>query len=251
MGTARLRFYEELNDFLPPSERGKTVSCNFTGTPSVKDIVESIGVPHVEIDLILVNGQSVDFKCKLTDGDEVSVYPVFESFNIATVTRLREVPLRDLKFILDVHLGKLSKYLRLLGFDTSYNSGYDDNTIIRISVLDKRIILTHDRGLLKNSRVSRGYWVRSMDLEEQAKEIIRKFDLKSSMKPFTRCLECNGMLVDVEKEEVIKHLLPKTKTYFNKFRKCFDCGRIYWEGSHYESMTKFINKIISPDSTSF
>ncbi len=245
MSIAWFRFYEELNDFLPPSSRQQPVSCTFNSHPAIKDLIESLGVPHVEIDLILVNGTSVDFKYKLKDGDQVSVYPVFESLDISGVTRLREKPLRDPTFILDVHLGKLSKYLRLLGFDAYYDKSYNDDEIIRISVSEHRTILTHDKGLLKHGRVTRGYWIRSQDPEEQLRELIRKFDLKSSIRSFSRCLECNGLLIDTDKDEIIDKLQPKTKIYYRDFRKCPVCGRIYWEGSHYERMMGFLQRILN------
>jgi uncharacterized protein with PIN domain len=248
MSVAWFRFYEELNDFLPPSRRKESFPCTFTGNPSVKDIIESLGVPHVEVDMILVNGESVDFKYKLKDGDQVSVYPVFESLDITGVTHLRAKPLRDLKFILDVHLGKLSKFLRLLGFDTYYDRNYSDDIIVSISVSEKRIILTHDRGLLKNSQITRGYWVRSQDPEEQLREIICRFDLRNNLRSFTRCMECNSLLIDTEKDDIVKNLLPKTKRYYQDFRKCPGCGRVYWEGSHYERMKKFIQKIMNPEN---
>lgn len=251
MSQAWFRFYEELNDFLPDARKKQSFSCTISGNPSVKDIIESLGVPHVEVDMILVNGTPVDFTCKLKDGDQVSVYPVFESFDLSEVTHLREKPLRELKFILDVHLGKLVKYLRLCGFDTYYDNNYNDEEIISISVSGKRIILTHDRGLLKNSRVTRGYWVRSLDPEKQIIEITGRFDLKNNLNPFTRCLACNELLTDIEKDEVIHRLLPKTNKYYHVFKKCPGCDRIYWEGSHYEKMKKFIQKLMNSEYTDY
>jgi uncharacterized protein with PIN domain len=251
MSQVWFRFYEELNDFLPVARKKQSFSCVVSGNPSVKDIVESLGVPHVEVDMILVNGKSVDFCFRLKDGDQVSVYPVFESFDISEATHLREKPLRELKFILDVHLGKLVKYLRLCGFNTYYDNNYDDQTIIDISLSEKRLILTHDRGLLKNSRVTRGYWVRSLDPDKQIMEIIERFDLKNNFNPFARCLECNEVLTDIKKEEVISSLMPKTKKYYDTFKKCPGCDRIYWEGSHYEKMKKFIQKLMNSEDTDY
>jgi uncharacterized protein with PIN domain len=251
MSQVWFRFYEELNDFLPDIRKKQSFSCTISGNPSVKDIIESLGVPHVEVDMILVNGKSVDFCYRLKDGDQVSVYPVFESFDISEATHLREKPLRELKFILDVHLGKLVKYLRLCGFNTYYDNNYDDQTIIDISLSEKRLILTHDRGLLKNSRVTRGYWVRSLDPDKQIMEIIERFDLKNNFNPFARCLECNEVLTDIKKEEVISSLMPKTKKYYDTFKKCPGCDRIYWEGSHYEKMKKFIQKLMNSEDTDY
>ncbi len=241
---ALFRFYEELNDFLPQARRKMSFEYSFRGNPSVKDAVEALGVPHVEIDLILVNGQSVDFSFKLHDGDSVSVYPVFESFDITPVIRLRDKPLREPKFIADVHLGKLTRHLRLYGFDTHYEPGLSDSEIIGHSLQDKRIILTRDRGLLKNRQVTRGYWIRSAYLAEQIKEIFVRFSLKTYINPFTRCMECNTILRDAGKEEISVRLLPKTRLYYHKFKECHNCGRIYWNGSHYERMKKNIEEML-------
>jgi len=242
---ALFRFYEELNDFLPQSRRKRPFEYLFRGNPSVKDAIEALGVPHVEIDLILVNSQSVDFLFKLHDGDSVSVYPVFESIDITPVIRLRDKPLRETKFIADVHLGKLTRHLRLYGFDTHYEPGISDSEIIDHSLQDKRIILTRDRGLLKNRQVTRGYWIRSAYPAEQIKELFVRFSLKTNINPFTRCMECNSILTDTGKEEISVRLLPKTRQYYDKFKECPGCGRIYWNGSHYESMKKNIEEMLN------
>jgi uncharacterized protein len=244
MNLAWFRFYEELNEFLPPGKRKKRFPYSFNGTPSVKDSIEALGVPHVEVDMILVNSLSVDFSYKLRNADSVSVYPVFESFDITPVTHLREKPLRDLKFICDVHLGKLAKYLRLCGFDVSYKIRCDDDELISTSISEKRVILTRDKELLKNKQVTHGYWIRSQHPDEQLKEVIQRFDLKYQIRPFTRCLKCNGNLINVSREDVSSRLLPRTRLYYNEFKKCPECDHIYWEGSHYERMKKNIDCIV-------
>ena len=238
------RFYEELNDFLPGSRKKVQFPYTFNGNPSVKDAIESMGVPHVEVDMILVNGIPVGFNYKIKNGDVISVYPVFESLNIGEVQRLRSNPLRIPKFILDVHLGRLAKYMRLCGLDTSYEEDLTDREIVNISVSQKRIILTRDRGLLKAKEVTHGHWIRSSKPVEQLNEVVRSFDLKSSFHPFTRCLECNGVLIAVPREEIDSRLPERTKKYFTEFRRCPGCNRIYWEGSHYERMKKFLNNIL-------
>jgi len=237
------RFYEELNDFLPSYRRKTSFSFSFLGNPSVKHAIEELGVPHVEVDMILVNGNSVDFSYRLKKGDQVSVYPVFESFDISNVQRLRAKPLRNPMFILDVHLGRLSKYLRLLGIDTLFEKDLNDGQIINKSLSEHRIILTRDRGLLKNRTVTHGYWIRSSKPTEQLTEVLKRLDLKSGLHPFTRCLECNGVLADVQKEKIMNLILPKTQNFYTEFKQCTNCGRIYWEGSHYEKMKKFIQTV--------
>ena len=244
MHQAWFRFYEELNDFLPSSRRKVSFEYNFQGTPSVKDAIEALGVPHVEVDMINVNGHPVDFTYKLKSGDKVSVYPVFESFDITNVSLLRSKPLRDPKFILDVHLGKLAKYMRIYGMDALYFPDITDPEIVDLAIKEHRIILTRDRNLLKNRKATYGYWIRSQNTREQLREVFKRLDLKRLLKPFTRCPECNGILVNVHKEEIIDKLLPKTREYYTDFKKCRDCGHIYWEGSHYDSMKEQIDKML-------
>jgi len=192
---ASFRFYEELNDFLPKLKRRKLFSFSFSGRPSVKDCIEAIGVPHCEVDLVLVDGRSVDFSFQLFGGERVAVYPVFESFDISPVVRLRPRPLRVVKFVVDVNLGKLASYLRLLGFDCVYCSDLEDDEVVRISVVEKRIILSRDVGLLKHGQVTHGYWVRHIQPKAQVREVVRVLQLQSGFKPFSRCAECNGLLV--------------------------------------------------------
>ena len=244
MSLAYFRFYEELNELLPPAKRKKEFEYSFKDNPTVKDAVEAIGVPHVGIDLILVNGVSVGFNEKLKDGDRVSVYPVFEALDIASATHLRPKPLRETKFILDVHLGRLAKYLRLCGFDSLFSKYFDDREIIDVAVAEKRIILTRDKQLLKDKRVTHGYWIRSQNHTEQLMEIFVRFDLRDRLQLFTRCITCNTVLEKVSKEEIEHRLLADTSRYYSKFTRCPGCDRIYWEGSHYNNMKVIIENVI-------
>jgi uncharacterized protein with PIN domain len=240
--TASFRFYEELNDFLPPGKRKKVFDYPFNGNPAIKDPIEALGVPHTEVDLIIVNGQSVGFDHKLQNADWVSVYPVFESMDISPIVKLRKTPLRRSAFICDSHLGKLAKLLRLLGFDTKY---YDNDTeIVRISIQEKRIILTRDRQLLKRKEITHGVCIRSTDPELQVKEVLKRFDLYSQIKQFYRCTMCNNVLHPISKSDIQHRLEPKTAMHFNEFYFCPGCERIYWKGSHYKKLKKKIEKFI-------
>jgi uncharacterized protein len=245
---ATFRFYEELNDFLPPQKRKVPFSVEFRGNPSIKDIMESLGVPHTEADLILSNGESVPFSYHVKDGDTISVYPEFESLNIASVTRLNKKPLREIKFIADVNLGKLAKYLRLLGFDCLYNKEYTASEIIETAETQKCIILTRAASLLKNKKISRGYWIRSQYPQEQTREVIRRFDISADMKPFSRCLICNGIITEIEKENVINELEPETIKNYYEFSRCSSCKKIYWKGSHTIKLQTFIQSIAKKDT---
>ena len=148
-----------------------------------------------------------------------------------------------LKFIADVHLGKLARKLRLLGFDTYFESNLDDNEIIRMSLAEDRIVLSRDKELINNSRITQGYRILSSDPREQIREVMIRFDLQNNLNPFSRCIDCNGMIENVSKESVNEYLPPKTRQYFDEFFRCRGCGKIYWEGSHYENMKKQIQNL--------
>jgi len=238
-----IRFYEELNDFLPLSNKKKRYDIHLTGRQTVKDLIESQGVPHTEIDLILINGHPVNFSQIVNESDDISVYPVFENFNISGLTPLKNRPLRDSKFILDVHLGRLAKYLRAMGFDTLYRNDYPDNEIVDISNKERRIILTRDKGLLMRNAVQRGYWVRNTGVKDQAFEIMKKFDLFAMIHPFKRCMECNGLIEPVSKESIIHLLQSRTRQYYDEFFRCTGCQKVYWKGSHYGRMNRFIMEV--------
>lgn len=240
---ATLRFYEELNDFLPSNKRKKRFEHSFIDRTSVKDMIESLGVPHTEVDLILVNGNSVNFSYLVNGSDDISVYPMFESLDITNLQRLRAKPLRKPKFVLDVHLGTLAKYMRMLGFDTLYKNNYKDDEIVKISLKEGRAILTKDRGILKRSEVTRGYWIRSTKTDEQIIEVIKRFNLKAQIKKLSRCLLCNSLLKKISKEKAIDRLPRKVKEYQHEFYYCKNCDKVFWKGSHYTKMMGIIEKI--------
>lgn len=240
---ATFRFYAELNDFLPSDLRGRGIEYRFADSPGIKDPVEAQGVPHAEVELIVVNGESVGFEYRLRHGDRVAVYPVFEAFDVAPLVRLREAPLRRTAFVLDANLGKLARRLRLLGFDALYRNDYDDADVVRISVATGRIILTRDRRLLFAKVVTHGYWLRATDPDEQAREVIARFDLARRVRPFARCIACNGLIEPVEKDEIADRLEPLTRKYYDEFYRCADCGRIYWEGSHFTRMRALVERL--------
>jgi uncharacterized protein len=231
--TAEFRFYEELNDFLPAVRRRRTFVHAFQGTPAVKDVIESLGVPHTEIDLILIDGRSVRFSYRLRGRERVAVYPVFERFDIRPLYRLRPQPLRRSRFVADVHLGKLARRLRLLGFDTLYARDYADATLADISAREGRILLTRDVGLLKHAAVSRAHWLRSSDPQAQLREVIEAFSLRRNMNPFTRCTICNGELRRITHAAAAGRVPPRVYARLRRFDQCAGCGRIYWRGTHF------------------
>lgn len=239
---AEFRFYAELNEFLAPGRRQRPFTYEFRGTPSVKDTIEAIGVPHTEVDAILVDGQSVGFGHVLRGGERVAVYPTFERCDVSAVTRLRPAPLRKTRFVADVHLGTLARNLRLLGFDTTWERDLDDESIVNIAGEERRIILTRDKGILKNSRVTHGYWVRNIDPAKQLDEVVRAIDLSGDIRPYTRCMECNGELMEVRRSEVSGDVPLQVFLVYRDFKRCCRCRRIYWRGSHLGRLDKIIER---------
>lgn len=241
---AYFRFYEELNDFLPPELRKVTFAHDFRDSPGIKDPIETLGVPHTEVELIIVKGRSVGFDYQLRDGDRVSVYPMFEAFDVGSLVKLRPKPLRRTAFIADVNLGRLARYLRLLGFDCLYSNCYADTQVVQKSVEENRIILTRDRRLLYAREVTHGTFVRSDRPVEQVREVTARYQLERHIKPFNRCLDCNGLIRAVEKEAVEERLLPGTRRYYDEFFQCERCRKIYWKGPHFHRMQGRMRELI-------
>ncbi|WP_340112765.1 Mut7-C RNAse domain-containing protein [Maribellus mangrovi] len=239
----KFRFYEELNDHLPDKQKKKSFAYTFKGKPSVKNAIQAIGVPHGEVDLILVNGNSVDFDYQLKGGEEISVYPVFESLDIAELIRLRAEPLRQTKFVVDVNLGKLALKLRLLGFDTVFRNDLEDDEIVEISRKESRIILTRDRGILQQNAVTHGYFLRNTNPKKQLVELVKQLQLQNSFQPFTRCSVCNGSLEPVEKCKLHKELKAGILEFHDAFWQCKGCKKIYWEGSHFKRINQWIEEL--------
>ena len=239
-----IRFYEELNDFLPENKRKTDVDVVLKGRQSIKDMIESLGVPHTEVDLILVNNRSVDFRYILQDNDRISVYPVFERLNITHITRLRKIPLRRNKFIADINLGNIVKYMRVLGLDVYHDSLLSNRDIIEISNNKNRIILTQNKKLLKFKDVSHGMFIRPGTTIEQIRRIIDYLDIKNDMKPFSRCLGCNTQLRSVQKNNILDRIPPKTKEWCHEYGQCPSCDKIYWKGTHFMKMEKVVKQIL-------
>ncbi|HFD79595.1 MAG TPA: twitching motility protein PilT [Gammaproteobacteria bacterium] len=246
MASARFRFYAELNDFLPPERRQVEFEHRFERRSSIKDMIESLGVPHPEVELILVNGRSVDFSYIVRDGDRISVYPVFERLDVSPRLRLRPEPLRDPRFVVDCNLGRLARYLRLLGFDCLYRNDYSDDDVATISQQQHRIVLTRDRRLLHRRIIDHGLFVRSDRPKEQVREVLKRLDLYRLARPLSRCTRCNGRLQRVRKARVDAQLEPKTRLYYDDFLQCEDCGQVYWAGSHHRRLGALIEELLTP-----
>ncbi|OFW03015.1 MAG: hypothetical protein A3I61_05295 [Acidobacteria bacterium RIFCSPLOWO2_02_FULL_68_18] len=245
MPAAWFRFYGELNDFVRPERRGRGSLHALRGLSSVKDAIEALGVPHSEVDLIVVNGTAVDVGHVPRDGDRIAVYPAFRSVDLGGVLRVGAPPPEPVRFVLDIHLRKLASLLRLAGFDAAVLA--EDAEIARMGRRDRRVVLTRDRELLKRTEVRWGCWVRSADPPGQFAEIVRRFTLAAGARPFTRCLCCNVELRPVTKEAVLDRLPPRTRAEFDRFCLCEVCGRVYWRGSHYERLQTLLRRALGRD----
>lgn len=246
MSNATFRFYEELNDFLPPERRGGEFSSRFAQRATVKQAIEALGVPHTEIELILLNGESVGFGHLLGDGDRVAVYPKFETFDLTPLLRLRAQPLRTLHFVADAHLGGLARLLRLGGLDTLFRNDYADAEIASLSANEGRILLTRDRDLLKRREITHGCYVRALKPVAQFREIVDRLDLYTSLRPFARCMVCNGALRAIDKAQVADRLPTSVGLHQHNFTTCDACGRVYWPGSHWRRMRTLLDELGPP-----
>ena len=250
MDLLTFRFYAELNDFLPPEKRQITFSYSCNGPVSVKHLIEALGVPHTEVGLILANGATVDFAYWVRPGDRISVYPHFATLDVSSLAQLRPPLPHPPRFLLDIHLGRLAAYMRLLGFDTAYpDDNHNDQDLAQIAHEEKRVLLTRDQGLLKRSIVIHGYCLRTRDSRQQLITVLRRFNLFNQVRPWQRCLKCNGRLQPIEKSLILHRLEPKTIKYFDEFHVCQACGQIYWKGSHYERMQKLVESVRSQNET--
>jgi hypothetical protein len=249
MVTATFRFYEELNDFLAPARRKQEFTVPCAQAATTKHMIEALGVPHTEVELILVNGESADFSRQLEDGDRVAVYPRFEAMDVTPLLRVREYPLRETRFVADAHLGGLAHMLRMLGFDTLYDNHFHDDAIVAIAEQDGRIVLTRDRELLKRRAVTHGCYVHALKSEAQLREVVERLDLARSARLFTLCLHCNAPLRPVDKARVLERLPLRVQEYYDRFSTCDVCGRVYWEGSHWRNMRRLLDGVLPNEHT--
>lgn len=234
----RFRFYGPLNDFLPAPWRQQPLPHHFSGSPGLRDSIQAQGVPHCEVALVLVDGQPQPPEYRLQGSEQVSVYPRFHDLVPLPEPQWRP-PLPDPpRFILDVHLGSLSRHLRLLGFDSLWRNDFDDPFIIDRSLADDRIILTRDLGILKQGRVRHGYFVRHTAPDRQIAEIVETFDLAPRFRPLSRCINCNGELEEVDKSRVLAELPERTRRCYDTFFRCRQCSQVYWRGAHYRGLLK-------------
>ncbi|MFN8671837.1 MAG: Mut7-C RNAse domain-containing protein [Candidatus Sericytochromatia bacterium] len=235
MNNAKFLFYGELNFFLPYNKKGQVIDISFKESPSVKDAIESLGIPHTEIGLIKLNDISIGFNYKLNDKDSFHIYPVNYSQEAKDNNLLRP-KIKEYKFMVDANIGKMSKYLRMMGFDTYYDLSIDDKEIVEIAEEQERIILTRDIGMLKRKIATHGYFIKSTDINEQVLEVIQRFELKDKINEFSICLECNTKVIRVNKEKVKDNVPERIFFDYEDFYECVKCKKFFWKGSHYDKM---------------
>jgi uncharacterized protein with PIN domain len=238
--TAFFRFHGELEDFLVPHRRKQTLAYHFRGHPGIKDPIETFGIPHSEVAMIEVDGKAAGYKYQLQPNDCVEVYPLACAGAYGTGQKLFN---GDPRFVVDTNLGKLARWLRLLGFDTCWQNNYADSEVVRLGVEEERIILTRDRRLLFHKVIVHGFWVRAVIPMAQIQEVMQRIGLVHHIHPFHRCLECNGLIHPVAKSAVINKLEPLTRKYYDEFFQCKCCSQIYWKGSHYLNLVQKLDQL--------
>jgi uncharacterized protein with PIN domain len=239
----RLRFHGDLNFFLASKAGDGVIERALAEKTSIKDVIESCGVPHPEVDLILVDEDPVGFDQTLAKDAKAEVFSVENRDTVRTEKRLQTIGIS--RFVADGHLGGLTRNLRLLGFDIAYDQNADDRQLLNVMAYENRALLTRDRRLLMHAIVQHGYYPRSQNADEQTVEVVRRFDLSELIAPFTRCLRCNALLEQTAKAEIIDKLEPLTKIHYDQFRRCPGCKQIYWSGSHFPKLQKRIEEIRS------
>lgn len=236
MVCATFRFYGELNDFLPRERRGRDIDTPCARMATTRHMIEALGVPHTEVELVLVNGQAAGLDLLLEEGDRVAVYPRFTRFDVTDLAPLPALPPGRLRFVADAHLGGLARLLRMAGFDTIYDNGLRNDQIEVLAVEEERVVLTRDRELLKRRTIEYGCYVRALKAQDQLREVFERLGLAERARPFTRCLHDNAALRSVSKAEVLARLPPQVAATQEAFNTCDVCGRVYWQGSHWERM---------------
>jgi len=243
---ARFRFYGALNHFRSGTGggTGPIARYAFWGEPAVKDAIEAQGVPHPEVDLVLLNESPVSFEHPLTGGDRVGVYPWIQSLPRPANSLRPSLP-HPPRFVCDVHLGQLARYLRMLGLNTRYATDRRDPELARISAEEERVLLTRDVELLKRSRVQLGAFVRAQAPRRQFRAVVKRCGLAEHADPLTRCLDCNAGLGPASPAAIDEQVPPQARAAHDEFVQCPACDSVYWAGTHVERMRRLIDEVTS------
>lgn len=240
-----LSFSGDTKELLRPAQERDPIVYPLTRRASIKDVLEGLGVPHTEVGRILLDGLDQSFAKIPCDGEYYRIQPLSPHEPPTVPTFLRPEPLPACAFLVDVNVGRLAGLLRMAGIDAAA-AGPETETddLLRRAADERRIVLSRNRDLLRHRILVFGRLVRSQDPDEQLAEIIHLYRLQDELRPFTRCIACNGLLAEIDKAKVIDRLLPLTKKYFDRFQECPGCGKIYWPGSHHEKMTEKLRRIL-------
>lgn len=212
---------------------------------SVKDIIESLAIPHTEIGRIVCNGREIPFQYIPVGDEKIHLHPFTSATPVRVPTLLRPQPFSAISFMEDDTVRRLGRNMRMAGFDTL---SAPDELLGRLADLaafadrHERILLTRNRELLKCASVRFGQLLRSANHLHQLDEVLSRFGLKRSVQPLSRCLRCNVRLVDISKQTIMHRLEPLTKKYYHAFKICPLCDKIYWHGSHCENMLRFLGE---------
>jgi uncharacterized protein with PIN domain len=210
-----------LRFFLPVKRRCAEVQVPADGTSTVGHLLAAVGVPKTEVGDLLLGARHLDLGYRPRPGDRIAVL---------AVSRPQPAPTTPPRFVLDVHLGTLARRMRLLGLDTAYDRQAHDDALLEMSLSERRVLLTRDRGLLHRRALRWGAHIDRQFPEEQLREVLARF--APPLRPWTRCPRCNGMLVDVAKGQVEAQLPAGTRRSYEIFRRCQACGQVYWQGAH-------------------
>lgn len=247
MPDAHLHLHGDLVDLLRRRSTGRVVPVPVPGPRSIKDAVESLGVPHTEVVAVVVDDVEVGWDARLQGGEQVHVHPVGATAGSIEVVahRLGHVrpppPSRPLAIVADVHLGTLARWLRVLGVDTWWDHDADDADLADLAVRDDRVLLTRDRGLLMRAVVTHGALVRPDDPAEQLVEVAGRLLRPDDLAPGTRCPACNGEVDRVPVAEVADRLEPGTRAAgHDRVGRCRDCDRLYWSGAHAAALDRIL-----------
>jgi uncharacterized protein with PIN domain len=242
MSQVTLRFYAELNDFLPPDRRRRDWTLDVHLPVPARHLIEVCGVPHTEVELIIRDGESIGLETAVGNGDRIAVYPMFEAFDVRPNLRLRACPLRVIRFVADAHLGALARRLRMLGFDTLWANHLGDAELAGLASREHRILLTRDRGLLMRRSVTHGCYIRAGSTEAQLAYLVERLQLCSEIAPFTRCILCNAHLVKVDASAVRSRVPPGVRSMQKEYWRCESCSQMYWKGTHWAAMRRRIEE---------
>jgi uncharacterized protein with PIN domain len=229
---AEVRFAAELRMFLAPRHRAGPVRVACDGVSSLGHVIESLGVPLPEVGDLTVNDRPAASRDRLAAGDVAEA---------GAVRRPQPVP--SPRFILDVHLGTLARWLRLAGVDTAYSNDADDDTLIEQANASRRVLLTRDRGLLCRHSLWLGAYVRGSRADDQLGDVLDRF--APPLAPWTRCTACNGLLAPARKADVEPQLQAGTRRTYQAFSRCPDCGRVYWRGAHSPRLQQVIDSALA------